>query len=168
VVILATALALLEWLEQLEREDRTLPLPADSVIFETGGFKGTTREVRPEELVAQIGRRFGISAQRIVREYGMTELSSQFYTRALAGGDPQVFVAPPWVRVRMLDPESLEQVPAGSPGLVSVLDLANLGSAIHLLTEDLGVGDSRGFRLLGRAAGAELRGCSLTVEELSR
>jgi hypothetical protein len=70
------------------------------------------------------------------------------------------------VRVRVLDPETLEEAPAGSPGLLAVFDLANLGSAVHLLTEDLGVADGDGFRLLGRAAGAELRGCSLVVEEL--
>ena len=51
-------------------------------------------------------------------------------------------------------------------GLISVFDLANVGSAVHLLTEDLGIAEGDGFRLLGRAAGAELRGCSLVVEEL--
>ena len=56
----------------------------------------------------------------------------------------------------------------GSSGLLAVFDLANLGSAVHLLTEDLGVAEGEGFRLLGRAAGAELRGCSLVVEELRR
>jgi hypothetical protein len=105
----------------------------------------------------------------VVREYGMSELTSQFYTRVLLGGDPDLFVAPHWARVRLLDPETLEEVPAGTPGLVTVFDLANLGSAVHLLTEDLGIferGEEDGFRLVGRAAGAELRGCSLVVEEL--
>jgi acyl-protein synthetase LuxE len=77
-----------------------------------------------------------------------------------------LFVGPHWTRVRLLDPETLEEVPAGTPGLVSVFDLANLGSAVHLLTEDLGIAEGDGFRLVGRAAGAELRGCSLVVEEL--
>ena len=70
------------------------------------------------------------------------------------------------MRVRILDPATLAEAPAGTPGLISVLDLANLGSALHLLTEDLGVAEGDGFRLLGRAAGADLRGCSLVVEEL--
>jgi hypothetical protein len=104
----------------------------------------------------------------VVREYGMTELTSQCYTQTLLGGDPDVFVAPHWMRVRLLDPETLEEARAGDPGLICVFDLANLGSAVHLLTEDLGVAEEEGFRLLGRAAGAELRGCSLTVEELRR
>ena len=105
-------------------------------------------------------------ATSVVREYGMTELTSQCYTGSLLGEDPDLFVAPHWVRVRILDPETLAEVPAGTPGLICVFDLANLGSAVHLLTEDLGLAEGEGFRLLGRAAGAELRGCSLVVEEL--
>ncbi|HWN43015.1 MAG TPA: hypothetical protein VNW71_12395 [Thermoanaerobaculia bacterium] len=96
----------------------------------------------------------------------MTELTSQCYTRALLGEDPHLFVAPPWVRVCVLDPATLEEALTGAPGLIAVYDLANLGSTVHVLTEDLGVAEGEGFRLLGRAAGAELRGCSLVVEEL--
>jgi hypothetical protein len=133
-------------------------------LFETGGFKGRTQELTREELVERIGTWLGVGS--VVREYGMTELTSQCYTRALLGEDPDLFVAPPWVRVRVLDPATLEEAPAGTPGLIAVFDLANLGSAVHVLTEDLGVAEGDGFRLLGRAAGAELRGCSLVVEEL--
>jgi hypothetical protein len=106
--------------------------------------------------------------QAVVREYGMTELTSQFYTRALEGGDTELFVAPHWTRVRILDPETLAEAPDGTPGLISIFDLANLGSAAYLLTEDLGVARDGGFTLLGRAPGADLRGCSLTAEEMSR
>ena len=74
----------------------------------------------------------------------------------------------------MLDPETLTEVPAGEPGLVSFFDLANVGSVLHIITQDLGVSDASlgevgtsGFRLLGRASDAQLRGCSLTAEELN-
>ncbi len=166
VLVLTTALALARWLELLEAQNLTLDLPAHSVLFETGGFKGRGRETTREELLAGVETKLGISPLRVVREYGMTELSSQFYTRTLSGGDPDLFFAPHWTRVRILDPETLEETPAGEPGLLAILDLANLGSAIHLLTEDLGVAESGGFRLIGRASGAELRGCSLTAEEM--
>jgi hypothetical protein len=166
VLVLATAFALAQWLDGLERMDLRFRLPPGSAVFETGGFKGRTRELTREELVEKLGIWLGIPPGSVVREYGMTELTSQCYTRALAGGDPDLFVAPPWVRVRILDPATLEEAPAGAPGLISVFDLANLGSAVHVLTEDLGVAEGEGFRLLGRAAGAELRGCSLVVEEL--
>ena len=166
VLLLATAFALAQWLEGLERMDLRFRLPAGSAVFETGGFKGRTQELTREELVEKLGVWLGVPPGSVVREYGMTELTSQCYTRALAEGDPDLFVAPPWVRVRILDPATLEEAPAGTPGLISVFDLANLGSAVHVLTEDLGVAEGEGFRLLGRAEGAELRGCSLVVEEL--
>lgn len=166
VMVLATALALAQWLELLDEAGHQLALPAGSVVFETGGFKGRRREVQRPDLLAGIEKRLGISPLRVVREYGMTELSSQFYSRTLAGGDPDLFVAPPWTRIRVLNPETLEAVPQGTPGLLAVFDLANLGSAVHLLTEDLAVAEAGGFRLAGRAASAELRGCSLTAEEM--
>lgn len=167
VVVLATAFALADLLDFLDRLGLRFRLPAGSVVFETGGFKGRRREVAREELVARAGDFLGVPPEAIVREYGMTELTSHFYTRVLAGGDPDLFVPPPWTRVRIVDPASLEEVAAGETGLVAVFDLANLGSAAHLLTEDLGRAEGDGFRLVGRAAGAELRGCSLAVEELS-
>jgi hypothetical protein len=166
VLVLATAFALAQWLEALERQDLRFRLPAGTAIFETGGFKGRTAELTRDELLRRTWERLGVPPEFVVREYGMTELTSQCYTRALLGGDGDHFVAPHWARVRILDPETLEEAPDGTPGLIAVFDLGNLGSAAHVLTEDLGVMEKNGFRLLGRAAGAELRGCSLVVEEL--
>ena len=166
-VVLGTAFALADLLDSLERLDLRFRLPAGSTVFETGGYKGRRRELARAELVARIGEWLGVAAPQVVREYGMTELTSQLYTRALAGGDPDLFVPEPWTRVRVLDPVSLEELPDGQPGLVAVFDLANVGSALHVLTQDLGVRDGDGFRLLGRAGQAELRGCSLTVETLA-
>ena len=166
VLVLATAFALAQWLDGLERLGLKFRLPAGSAVFETGGFKGRATEIAREDLLARLQAWTGVPAASVVREYGMTELTSQCYSGSLLGEDPELFRAPHWVRVRILDPETLEEVPAGTPGLICVFDLANLGSAVHLLTEDLGVAEGEGFRLLGRAAGAELRGCSLVVEEL--
>ena len=166
-LLLTTAFALAALLDALERLDLRFRLPVGSVVFETGGYKGRTREVPRRELLDRLSERLGIAAPSVVREYGMTELTSQVYTRTLTGGDPELFVPPHWVRFRILDPTTLLEQPPGEEGLIAIFDLANMSSAVHLLTEDLGVAEDVGFRLLGRAAGAELRGCSLTVEELS-
>jgi hypothetical protein len=166
VLVLTTALALAQWLDWLDRIDLRFRLPAGTVVFETGGFKGKETEVTREDLLRRLLDRLNVPPEQVVREYGMSELTSQCYTRALLGGDPDLFVTPPWMRVRLFDPATLAEAPAGTVGLISIFDLANVGSAVHLLTEDLGVAEGDGFRLLGRAAGAELRGCSLVVEEL--
>ena len=167
VVVLATSLALAQLLDGLGRIDLRFRLPAGSRLFETGGFKTREGELAAADLQTGTGERLGIPADRVIREYGMTELSSQLYTANLLGGAPDVFVAPPWVHARILDPETLAEAPAGQVGLVAIFDLANLGSALHLLTEDLGAAVGPGIRLVGRATGAELRGCSLTAEELA-
>lgn len=168
VLVLATAIALAQWLDALRRQELRFRLPAGSAVFETGGFKGRETELSREDLAAGLTERLGIPPEGVVREYGMTELTSQCYSRSLAGGDPDLFVGPHWMRFRVLDPETLEEAPAGTPGLLAFFDLANVGSAVYVLTEDLGVAEGDGFRLLGRAAGAELRGCSLVAEELAR
>ncbi|MCG8458168.1 MAG: hypothetical protein MI919_17965 [Holophagales bacterium] len=167
--VLATAFALAQWLDACEAAGRVFRLPPGSTIFETGGFKGRSRELSRSELLERIERFLGVSPGAVVREYGMTELPGHLYTAVLRGGDPDVFYPPPFLRVHLLDPETLQDVRAGEPGLVAVLDLANLGSAIHVLSQDLGAwdADAGGLRLLGRAGEAELRGCSLTVEELA-
>jgi hypothetical protein len=163
VHVFATTFALAELLEVWDGPF----LSARSTILETGGFKGRRREIQRSELLAAIESKLGVPASRVVREYGMSELTSQLYTRVLAGGDPEVLFPPPWMRVQTLEPESLTATAPGEPGLVALCDLANLSSAVHLMTEDWGTLTPDGGLLLhGRAPGAQLRGCSLLVDEM--
>jgi hypothetical protein len=57
--------------------------------MQTGGFKGKVRAVDPDVLRRDLARTFCIPESSIISEYGMTELSSQFYER---GG---LYVEPP-------------------------------------------------------------------------
>lgn len=163
VFVLATALALVLLLDRLEAEEKqAIRLPPGSRVFETGGFKGRALETTPEAVRQRVRALLGLDPDAMVREYGMTELTSQAYSRP--GGER--LRTPPWMPFRVLDPDSLEEVEHGEPGLLAFFDLANLGSVCHVLTEDLGVREGNAFHLRGRATGAELRGCSLTAEEL--
>jgi hypothetical protein len=173
VLIAATAFALAHWLDWLARDDLRFALPEGSRVMETGGFKGRVRGLSRDDLYHGIVARLGIPMNRVVNEYGMTEMLSQFYEPACsrfhdpdAGLGDRFHVGPPWVRTRIVDPVSLVHVPGGEPGLLCHHDLANLGSVACLLTEDMGVAVADGFRLLGRLPGAEPRGCSLAIEEL--
>jgi hypothetical protein len=135
--------------------------------METGGFKGRARARTRDELYADIERRLGIPASRIVNQYGMTELGSQFYDSVLSDPRaPRHKVAPPWVRVRLVDPESGAPVPGDATGAIRIFDLANTGSVFALQTADLGRVLSGGFEVLGREPGAEERGCSIALDEL--
>lgn len=165
VVILATAFALVDLLEVLERLQLSFRLPTGSRVFETGGCEGESRELSRQEVSAALAQRLGVPPLMIVREYGMTELTSHFYSTQRAG-ESGLFTAPPWVRFRVLRPETLDEAPAGEIGLLAIFDLANVGSALHVLTEDLAVSEGAGFRLAGdRARGLE---SALTGPELHR
>ena len=137
-------------------------LPVGSLVIETGGFKGRTREVPREELYALFETRLGIPMENCHSEYGMSEMASQFYGRGL---DP-LKRGPHWVRTRAIDPETGEDAAPGTPGLLRHYDLANWNSVQALQTQDGGLLTPDGFVLHGRATDAEVRGCSLTVEEL--
>ncbi len=175
VCILGTAFGLVHFLDGLADRGRTLRLPPGSRLMDTGGYKGRSREVPKAELYALYAERLGIPPTHVVNEYGMTELGSQFYdgvlrdwceTRAPAPPvEQRRKQAPPWVRVQVVDPESLAPLPAGEVGLLRFFDLTNLHTVAAVQTDDLGVERAGGFEILGRASGAEPRGCSLAVEE---
>lgn len=145
----------------LDASTRAWSLPPGSVVMPTGGYKGRSRELDPDTLHATLCDRFGVTRAQIVGEYGMTELTSQAYEVA-----PGVFRAPPWMVVRAVDPATLEVLPAGEVGLLRVVDMTNIGSAVAIQTSDLGrrVGD--GFEVHGRAPGATPRGCARAMDAL--
>lgn len=169
--LLGTAFAFVRFLDHCAAAGRSFRLPDGSRLMDTGGYKGRSREVPKADLYREYVSRLGIPAHRLVNEYGMTEMGSQFYDGVLrdrlAGrARRRQKVPPPWARTQVVDPETLAPLPPGQPGLLRHVDLANVDSVIALQTDDLGVPVDEGFEILGRVQGAEPRGCSLSVEEL--
>jgi hypothetical protein len=167
VCVATTAFALVALLDALAGSGRSVVLPPGSRIMETGGFKGRSRVVERAQLYRETNKRLGIPIPAIVAEYGMTELSSQYYDAPWTRDriEPRVKVAPPWLRPVVVDGEG-RPVPPGIVGAIRHIDLANRGSVIAIETEDLGAIIEGGLVLLGREQGAELRGCSLDAETL--
>ncbi len=167
LVLAGTAFAFVHLLDRLQARGEKLELPAGTRVMETGGFKGRSRELSREELHGEIAARLGVPLARIVNQYGMCELASQFYEPSLrTGAYGDVKVAPPWTRVRVVDPVTQEDVAPGERGVLAIYDLANTGSVLALLTSDLGELAEGGFRVFGRLRGAEARGCSLAADAL--
>ena len=168
-LLMGTAFAWVHWLERVGRDGTRVALPEGSRLMETGGFKGRARAVPRTELYGALTEALGIPDGRIVNEYGMTELLSQMYEPHLATGEPasRRHVAPPWLGLQVLDPETLAPLDVGEPGLLAFFDLANVASVSAVLTEDVGRVDGDGALVLeGRTPGAEPRGCSLAMEDL--
>src|SRR5690606_23080678 len=75
-----------------------------------------------------------------------------------------VYLPPPWMRALVLDPATLQPANPGDAGLAAFVDLANVDSAVFVVTQDMARLESGGLRLLGRRPRAPLRGCSLAAE----
>jgi hypothetical protein len=179
-LVLATSFALVHLLDARDGLGLDLRLPHGSRVMQTGGFKGRSREVAPDELRAAVREAFSVPEARVIGEYGMTELSSQLYETTLAaalGKWPAdearhgVYAAPPWVRVTAVDPVTLAPLPDGEVGIARLIDLANVDSAVAIQTADRvrvlhGSRGNHSIELLGRAPGAPPRGCSIAVDDM--
>jgi hypothetical protein len=157
LILFGVAFGLLELVDA-----RALPLPPGSVVIEPGGMKTRRQEISRDDLHRRLADGFAVDRSAVVSEYGMCELLSQCYTR---GGD--IFYPPSWVRVEVRDPANpLQRQPEGVPGVLAIIDLANIYSISAILTEDLGEQVGDGFRVTGRLTGSQLRGCNMLLNDL--
>ncbi|WP_100498038.1 LuxE/PaaK family acyltransferase [Geodermatophilus chilensis] len=189
VGLLGTSFAYVHLLDALEATGTAFRLPPGSRLLDTGGFKGRSREVSGEALRAAFDQRLGLPDAWCVNYYGMTEISTQYYDttlrRAWLGDDPspRIKAVPPWARLQVVDAGTGRPVAPGERGLLVHYDLANRGSCLAVLAEDVGhltasggldagptdhtaAPGGREFVLLGRAQGSEARGCSIALDEL--
>jgi len=170
VCILTTTAAFASLCNYLESTSGRVGLPAGSRLMDTGGAKGQAIPLTSSQVIARAGEFLAIEPDLVINEYGMTELCSQLYdatrfnSHEVAGTD-RVKIAPPWLRVRAVDPVTLAGVPDGEMGLLAFFDLANVGSVSAVMTEDIGVVRDDRVRLVGRAAASEARGCALAIGE---
>ncbi|MFM2197526.1 MAG: hypothetical protein RLZZ505_958 [Verrucomicrobiota bacterium] len=157
--LLGTSIALLRACDETEPQ----PLPEGSWIFETGGSKGLKKSFTPAEVRARLSAHFGVPERRILNEYGMTELFSQFYK----WGDQETHTGPPWVGIRVMDVHTGAPAKPGEVGYLEIIDLANLDTVAAIRTQDLAIAvGEREFILLGRDPEAVARGCSRGVEDV--
>jgi hypothetical protein len=163
VLLLGASYSLVHACDALAERGQTFALPAGSRLMDTGGFKGQSRELEAGEFYATLCRTFGVALDHCQNMYGMTELSTQFYDWG-QHRQPAIKVGPHWIRTRVLDPLSGAELPAGQVGVLAHTDLGNFNSVLTILTEDQGYATPEGFVLLGRAQGAQAKGCSLAVE----
>lgn len=126
-------------------------------IIETGGMKGTRKELTKTELHQLLASSFG--AQSVCSEYGMTELLSQAYSQ-----QSSIYTPVPWLKALVRDPYDPFSVNENGKGALNFIDLANIHSCCFIETHDLGtVADGR-FEVHGRMDNAQIRGCNLMVQ----
>jgi len=167
LALLGASYSFVHLLDALQVAGESFHLPEGSRILDTGGYKGHSRELPQEAFYAALSAALGVPRARCINMYGMTELSTQFYDEGNAAL-PSRKSGPHWIRSRIVDPLSGRDMPHGEPGILVHCDLASFNAVTTILTEDVGVAVDGGFLLLGRAEGAQAKGCSLAVEEFLR
>ena len=162
--LLGASYSFVHLFEELEKLGKTFYLPKGSMVLDTGGYKNQSKELEINEFYDLLSTYFGVDRSDCINMYGVTELSTQFYDD---GNEvvPSVKSGPNWIKTRVINPLTGEEVAKGERGVLVHCDLANFNSVTTILTEDLGVEVDGGFLLLGRVQGAEARGCSIAVEE---
>jgi hypothetical protein len=163
LALLGASYSFVHLLDALQARGLRFRLPPGSRLLDTGGFKGQSREMDMEEFYDALSTALGVPRSACINMYGMTELSTQFYDQGSVAL-PAVKSGPHWIRTRVLDPLSGQELTKGERGILAHTDLGNFNSAVTILTEDVGVQVEGGFLLLGRAQGAQARGCSLAVD----
>lgn len=161
IVLLGTAFSWVNFFDYLEEKGIKLKLSSECRLMETGGLKGKTRSVTRQALYGMFETHLGLSLNHCYSEYGMTELSSQSYSKP----NSHCFMSPPWMPVQIINPETGKEVGVGETGLVQFFDLANLTAVSAIITSDLAIKHSDSFELIGRAPKAILRGCSTAFEK---
>lgn len=165
--LLGASYSFVHLIDELQQRGRSFRLPAGSRVLDTGGYKGQSRELPLDNFYAALAALLGIERSHCINMYGMTELSTQFYDAGNATV-PSVKSGPHWIRSRLVDPLTGREVAPGERAILVHCDLANFNSVTTILTEDVGLAAEGGFLLLGRAEGAQAKGCSLAVEEFIR
>lgn len=162
--LLGATFSFVHLFEEMEKRRVSFKLPQGSRVLDTGGFKGQSKEMGMNEFYDLVTAFLGVPREECINMYGMTELCTQFYDD---GNEqvPSVKSGPHWIRTRVVNPLTGQNVPNGQKGVLVHCDLANFNSVTAILTEDLGIMEENGFLLLGRVQGTEAKGCSLAVEE---
>ena len=136
VFLLGTAFAFVHLFDHLDQQNLKFDMSEGSRVMETGGFKGRSRELSKADLYALFERVLGIPTTRVVNEYGMTELSTQFYDATmLVGKRTDGKTVPPWARALVIDPNTGREAAGNERGLIRIFDLANLWSMMCVQTE---------------------------------
>ena len=137
-----------------------LQLPAGTRVMHTGGEKASGRSLSRAELWDGFAQWLGVPSDDVAEEYGMTELLSQAYDAPRVTAGPRRLRPVPWMRTRILDARTMDDVAPGERGLVCHYDLANVHTAVAVLTNDLATRVGDGFAQIARLPGAVARGCS--------
>ncbi len=147
------------------------------------GKKGAAQgqPISKKDFVEQMGNILGIPVKNVFDGYGLTEHPSNFGGHYSPKFEDFVYHVPPWSKVILRDFDTLEPITAvGKKGLIEVVTAYGVESyaGVAILVDDIAefvykdkcpecgsTGDV--IRILGRAKGAESKGCGALVGDMT-
>jgi hypothetical protein len=171
VAVMGPSFGFMHFFDYCSENDITFKLPPGSRLVDGGGYKGRSRELSKEDFLDLANRVTGIEPHMLNNVYSMTEIQTLFpdnvlYNHLRGIKEPRYKVNPPWTKILVVDPDTLEPLPKGKQGLMRYYCLASIVTVQALQSDDIGYETGSGFEVVGRAKGAEARGCSIAVDEL--
>lgn len=138
-----------------QREGIRFELPPGSRLCDGGGYLGQFGECTREEYLEESKKILNIEPHYCLNVLGMGEISTNFFDATLhnylLGKTGQVYkVVPPWTRIMVVDPQTLQPLPKGKIGLLRHYDLANRAMILAVQTDNLGYETEDGFEIVGR------------------
>ncbi len=173
--IIAPSFAMVFMLDKMAAENMRIKLPKGSRILDAGGFKGRSREVSRAEMIRSAAEFLGVDPVYCVNALGMSELGTQYYDNNLKNfiegiKAPAAKENPHWAKTFVVDIEDDFKILApktyGKTGALLHFDLTNIDRAVAILSDDAGRYAGSGFEICGRLSADDIKGCSLTVEEM--
>jgi len=173
--IIAPSFAMVFMLDKMAAENIRLELPKGSRVLDAGGFKGRSREISRVEMIKTAAEFLGIEPGYCVNALGMSELGTQYYDNNLKNSiegtnAPLAKENPHWAKTFVVDIEDNFKILApktyGRTGALLHFDLTNIDRAVAILSDDAGRYAGPGFEICGRLSAGDIKGCSLTVEEM--
>ena len=157
------------FLQPLKQMEKKLSIES-GILLHGGGWKKLQEQSVSAEVYRESVREI-VGIDRVTNYYGMVEQTGSLFMECEAGH----LHAPVYADVIMRSPQSFDVAQFGEEGIIQTLSILPQSYPGHsLLTEDMGVllGEDdcrcgrlgKYFRILGRMAKAEIRGCSDTQE----
>ncbi|NDY41890.1 acyl-protein synthetase [Dissulfurirhabdus thermomarina] len=147
--------ALIYFFAACEREGLRFVLPPGSRVCDGGGYQGQFGECSTAEFWERCRRVLGVPETHCVNVLGMAETSTNYFDNVLRNHldgveRPRYKELPPWTRLAIIDPETLEPVAPGEAGLLCHYDLTNRAQMFAVQTDNVGLAVEDGFEILGR------------------
>lgn len=157
VALVGSTSAFVYFFNACRRKGRRFVLPDGSRICDGGGYRGRFGVVTRDDFYGLAAEVLAVPGSHCINTLGMAESATNYFDSTLRDAHrgragTRRKIAPPWTRVRAVDPSTGAVLPPGEVGLLQHYDLANLPTVLGVQTDNLGYTDGEdGFEIIGRA-----------------